>query len=176
MSRIDYATLIESAHDDMASMASALLRRNQRSLLLQTQDLVGEAVLRLLNSEDVTVEDRSHFMALTARTMRRVLVDAARARATAKREGQQVTIMTGDGNGEPGVDLLALDHALRRMSAIDPERAQLIELRYFAGLTLEETAEVLGVSTSSVQRRWLTARLWLRDAIATELQFNDAVS
>ncbi|NNU15147.1 sigma-70 family RNA polymerase sigma factor [Parvularcula sp. ZS-1/3] len=167
--RSDLEAHIASAHSDMASLASALLRRNERHVLLQTQDLVGEAVLRLLKSEEISVSDRSHFLALTARTMRRVLVDAARARNANKRKGKHVTLISanGDSSKAHAVDLLRLDHALKRLKAIDPDRATLVELRYFAGLTLEETADAMDVSISSVQRSWNVARIWLREAVAT---------
>lgn len=158
--------LLEAIHQDAAAVASALLRKGERHVSLHTHDLLGEAVVRLLNSQDTKVQDRAHLMALVARTMRRVLIDAARARQADKRAGQVITLATrhGDSSGDR-VDLIKLDHALKRLKVLDPDRACLVELRFFGGLSLEETAEALGCSISTVQRSWRTAKVWLRHTL-----------
>ncbi|MEM9837866.1 MAG: ECF-type sigma factor [Pseudomonadota bacterium] len=162
--------LISAIHTDLVAVASALLRRGGRNVSLHTHDLVGEAVVRLLSSESIAVKDRAHLLALVARTMRRVLIDEARARQTKKRDGQIITLVTSHGADSQAerVDLLSLDHALRRLKAIDPQRAMLVELRYFGGMSIDDTAEAMGISPSSVQRSWNTARTWLRSAMAED--------
>lgn len=167
--------LLSAIHADLVSVASALLRRGGRNVSLHTHDLVGEAVVRLLGSQSISVKDRAHLLALVARTMRRVLIDEARARQTKKREGQIVTLVTGHGADSQAerVDLLSLDHALRRLKALDPQRALLVELRYFGGMSIEDTAQALGISPSSVQRSWQTARVWLRNAMAEDIAGRD---
>lgn len=161
--------LFEAIHQDLSSVASALLRRRERHASLHTHDLVGEAVLRLLQSERLVVADRAHLLALAARAMRRVLIDAARRRGAGKRRGEHLTLRTDDGaGGGESFEILRLERALLRLRAIDPDRAVLVELRYYGGLTVEEAATVLNVSPSTVERSWRTARAWLRDAIEND--------
>ncbi|NRA31235.1 MAG: sigma-70 family RNA polymerase sigma factor [Parvularculaceae bacterium] len=162
--------LIEAIHADLVSVASALLRRGGRKVSLHTHDLVGEAVVRILGSKSVSVNDRAHLLALVARTMRCVLIDEVRSQQTQKRKGQIITLITGHGTEGQAerVDLLCLDHALRRLKVLDPQRALLVELRYFGGMSIDDTAEALGISASSVRRSWKTARVWLHQAMAED--------
>jgi RNA polymerase sigma factor (TIGR02999 family) len=131
---------------------------------LQTTALVHEAYLRLLGSSQVSWQNRAHFFALSAQLMRRVLVDAVRARLAQKRGGLalQVPLPNDESLGEMRrPDLVALDEALTELAAIDPRKAKVVELRYFGGLTADESAEALGVSRATVERDWRMAKLWL---------------
>jgi RNA polymerase sigma factor (TIGR02999 family) len=136
---------------------------------------VHEAWLRLGDQHDARWESRTQFFAIAAQTMRRVLLDHARTRRALKRGGGAVHITLGgaDRDARPGVrpveetsldavDVIALDDALARLAALDPQKARLVDLRYFAGLSIPEAAEVLGVSTATVGREWAVARMWLR--------------
>ena len=163
------AALFDAVHPDLRALASHLLRRNERHVSLHTEDLVGEAVMRLLGADALHVESESHLKALAARTMRRVLIDAARRRGTEKRAGPVVTLRT-EQDQMPGdvVDMMRLDRALRRLKAIDPARADIVELRYFGGLSVEEIALVQQSSASTVGRSWRSARAWLRDALEND--------
>jgi RNA polymerase sigma factor (TIGR02999 family) len=131
---------------------------------LQTTALVHEAYLRLLGSSRVSWQNRAHFFALSAQLMRRVLVDAVRARRSQKRGGAalHVPLLDEDPVADvPRRDLVALDDAMMELAAIDPRKARVVELRYFGGLTGDESAEVLGVSRATVERDWRLAKLWL---------------
>jgi RNA polymerase sigma factor (TIGR02999 family) len=130
---------------------------------LQTTALVHEAYLRLLGSRQVGWQNRAHFFALAARLMRRVLVDAVRAQRSQKRGGRAPHVPLDDSAPAPPArrDLVALDDALNALAEIDPGKARIVELRYFGGLTAEETAEVMGVSRITLEREWRVARLWL---------------
>jgi RNA polymerase sigma factor (TIGR02999 family) len=131
---------------------------------LQATALVNEAYLRLVDTRRVRWQDRSHFFAMSARLMRRILVDHARARLYQKRGGgaQRVTLVdTLGGSDERPHDLVALDDALEALARFDERRGQVVELRFFGGLTVEETAHVLGVSTDTVLRDWKLAKAWL---------------
>lgn len=130
---------------------------------LQTTALVHEAYLRLIGSSQVGWQNRAHFFAVSAKVMRRVLVDAVRAREAKKRGGGALVLSLGETEpaGPPRPDFLALDEALDALAAFDPRKARVVELRYFGGLTVEEAAEVLGVSVSTVERDWQMAKLWL---------------
>jgi RNA polymerase sigma factor (TIGR02999 family) len=132
---------------------------------LQTTALVNETYIRLIDLRKVSWHDRAHFFALASRLIRRVLIDAARARASLKRGGgarettfDEVLIV----HGEPRADLLTLDEALNTLAAVDPRKSQVVELRFFGGLTVEETANVLHVSAETVKRDWKIAKAWLR--------------
>ena len=172
------------ASDELARLVYAELRRQARRALrhegeghtLQPTALVHEAWLRLDGQHDARWESRTQFFAVAAQTMRRVLVDHARRRHALKRgsAGVQVTLGNVDREraapndsttGEPALeatDLLALDDALRRLAALDPRKARLVELRYFAGLSIPDAATALGVSAATVGREWAVARMWLR--------------
>ena len=146
---------------------SAVLLRGEGRVSLSTGDLVNEAVMRLIKLDQIDWQDKAHFMALSARMMRRVLIDHARRKDTDKRQHQKVTLITQIiGREHETIDLLNLEQALIRLRAIDPERADIVEMRYFGGMSLEEIAEVLIVSPSTVQRTWRSSRAWLRTAIS----------
>jgi RNA polymerase sigma factor (TIGR02999 family) len=132
---------------------------------LQTTALVHEVYVRLVDGARVDWHDRVHFYAVCARLMRRILVDRARARRAAKRGGGAVELCIDDGDAALPAsqeDLLALDEALERLAHADPRKGRVVELRYFGGLSVEDTAAALGVSVETVKRDWKTARTWLR--------------
>jgi RNA polymerase sigma-70 factor, ECF subfamily len=157
-------------HDDLRYLAHSYMRRERAGHTLQTTALVNEAYVRLINVKDVGWRDRVHFFAVSARIMRRILVDAARARASAKRGGRVQHVAHSEPIdldqlpspvGDRAAELCALDDALNTLSKMDARRAQVIELRFFGGLTVEETAEVLNISPQTVMRDWRLARVWL---------------
>ena len=161
-----YARVSAMLYDELRSRAAQYMRRQRPGDSLQATALVHEAFLRLHNAQQVDWHDRNHFLAVAARTMRRVLVDLARAKASAKRGGRQahVTLDLNIAAPEPEhapLDLIALDAALDALGAIDPRKMRVVELRFFAGLSVEETAAVLEVSPDTVARDWRMARSWL---------------
>ena len=131
---------------------------------LQATALVNEAYLRLINAKNVAWHDRAHFLAVAARVMRRILVDHARSRHYQKRGGDAVRVSVDEAlivAGEPDQDVVAIDEALTALAAVDARKSQVVEMRFFGGLTVEETAEALGVSRDTVNRDWKIAKLWL---------------
>lgn len=165
--------LFEVVFVELRQISAALLRA-ERNASLSTGDLVNEAVIRLLRIERIEWADKAHFLALSARAMRRVLVDHARRKHSDKRQHERVTLITQvHGGGPERIELDKLDKALIRLQAIDPERAEIVELRYFGGLSLEEVAEVTGVSDSTVKRSWRVARAWLADAMKSPEESHD---
>lgn len=146
-------------------LAGAYLRNERPGQTLQATGLVHEAYLRLMRERHVSWQNRAHFCAIAANSMRQILVERARARHTAKRGGgiQRVTLADEviGASEQAGVDVEALHEALDRLATVDPARARLVELRYFGGLTIEEAAEVLGQSPATVKRGWALARAWL---------------
>jgi len=157
------APLVEA---ELRRLARAYMRRERRGHTLQTTALVNEAFLRLTDARQVRWQDRTHFLGISAQLMRRVLVDHARSRAAGKRGGaaQRVTLDEGlavSASPPPSVDVLALDRALAALSAADARKGRVVELRFFGGLSVEETAEVLHVSTDTIKRDWRLAKLWL---------------
>jgi RNA polymerase sigma factor (TIGR02999 family) len=158
---------------ELRRQASRYMRSESRGHTLQTTALVHEAFLRLVEAREVDWHDRGHFLAVAARVMRRVLVDLARAQRYQKR-GAGVVHVSLDAAvaaaNPPSPDLIALDEALDELSAVDPRKVRVIELRFFGGLTVEETAKVLDVSADTVARDWRMARTWLLRRLATEPQ------
>lgn len=157
-------------YDELRSLAHRYMRRERAGHSLQTTGLVSEAFLRLVDVKGIEWQDRAHFLAVSARIMRRILVEAARARASAKRGGGVARIDHSSGLDIDAIiaprqkraqELCAVDDALQTLAAIDPRRAQVIELRFFGGLTVEETADVLNISRQTVMRDWKLARAWL---------------
>ena len=138
---------------------------------LQTTALVNEAYLRLVDASRVAWQDRAHFFAVSANLMRRILVDFARARHSRKRGGGLVRVTLDEAQTpapQPAPDVIALDEALERLAAFDPRAARIVELRFFGGLTVEEAAEVIGVSPRTVKREWAAAKVWLLGELSRE--------
>jgi RNA polymerase sigma factor (TIGR02999 family) len=163
------ARLMPLVYEELRRMASGYLRRERRGHTLQTTALVHEAYLRLVGQDDLSFENRAHFRAIAARTMRRILVEHARARGAAKRGGSRKRVTLEDTLAlapSPRLDLQALDEALERLAALDAQQARIVELRFFAGLTVEETAEAVGLSPATIKREWAMARAWLRRELA----------
>ena len=156
--------LVPAVHQELRRMARNYMRREREGHTLQATALVNEAYLRLVDIKDVSWQDRAHFFAVSAQTMRRILVDEARARCTEKRGGPAPRVNL---DGVPVVaarkarELVALDDALLELAKIDARKAEVIELRFFGGLSVEETAEVLKISPQSVMRDWKLAKAWL---------------
>ena len=159
--------LTRAVQAELRQIAQRALRRQPRGQTLQTTDLVNEAYLRLLGQTDVAWQNRAHFFAVAARAMRFVLVDHARARQGAKRSGGEqvplddaVAVTPNRSGGRPD-DLLALNDALERLAAFDEQKSRIVEMRYFAGMSVEEVAEALGISGITVKREWARAKAWL---------------
>jgi RNA polymerase sigma factor (TIGR02999 family) len=156
--------LIPLVEAELRRLARAYMRHERRAHTLQVTALVNEAFLRLTGARQLRWQDRAHFLGIAARLMRRVLVDHARARGYRKRGGGAQRVTLDDAllvSSQPAVELLALDRALEVLGAADPRKSRVIELRFFGGLSVEETAEVLHVSTDTVKRDWRLAKLWL---------------
>ena len=156
--------LLPIVHRELRTLASLQLRRERREHTLQPTALVNEAFLRLVDQRRVRWESRSHFFAVAATTMRRILVDHARKRRAQKRgvEPERLPLEALSVPVDPEVDLLDLEAILLRLEELDPLLTRIVELRVFAGCTIEETADALGVSPSTVKREWRTAQVWLR--------------
>jgi RNA polymerase sigma-70 factor, ECF subfamily len=162
--------LLPLLYKELRKTAAAYLRRERRDHTLEPTALVNEVYERLVQQNEVVWKNRAHFLGVAAQAMRRILVDHARARARAKRGGllARVTLDAGHvGPVEPDVELIALDDALHSLREVDAQLARIVELRYFGGLTIGETAEVIGVSPKTVDRGWATARAWLRREMGT---------
>jgi RNA polymerase sigma factor (TIGR02999 family) len=168
-------SLVRLVYAELRRQAQLVLRRENEGHTLQPTALVHEAWLRLGDQHQARWESRTQFFAIAAQMMRRVLLDHARTRHAVKRGGAGVQVSLGDGDffaaaagarsqGTPidPLDVIALDDALARLAVLDPQKAQLVELRYFAGLSIPEAAEALGVSTATIGREWAIARMWLR--------------
>jgi RNA polymerase sigma factor (TIGR02999 family) len=156
--------LIPLVYAQLRRVAAAHLRREQAGHSLQATALVHEVYLRLVNVDRMTFENRTHFMAVTARLMRQILVDRARRKLAGKR-GARATMVSLDGVpaavGPINIDVLALDQALAELASFDAQQCRIVELRFFAGLTIEEAAQALGISTATVERDWAVAKAWL---------------
>jgi RNA polymerase sigma-70 factor, ECF subfamily len=155
--------LFSLLYDELHRLAHHYMRRERVGHTLQTTAVLNEAYLRLSEIDRIQWRDRTHFVAMAATAMRRVLVDHARAKARDKRGGG-VAITSVDVDAvasEPGVDALALNEALDRLSTLDPFQARIVELRYFGGLTIDEAAAALDVSASTIKREWELAKAWL---------------
>jgi len=159
--------LIPLVYDHLHRIARRHLRNERPGHSLQTTALINEAYLKLIE-QSVSWQNRNHFFGIAARLMRQILVDHARARKRLKRggDGQQISLTAAEGEPEQGADLLALNDALEALSEVDPQRSRIVELRFFGGLTIEETAQVMRVSTPTVERGWRAARAWLQTELA----------
>jgi len=158
------ALLMPIVHDELCRLAHHYMRRERAGHSLQTTALVNEAYLRLVDAQYVKWQNRAHFLAMSARLMRRVLVDIARSKHAQKRGGGALKVTFTDAlavSDDPGHDLVALDDALQALSTFDERKSHVIELRFFGGLSVEETALVLNVSPDTVMRDWKMARTWL---------------
>jgi RNA polymerase sigma-70 factor, ECF subfamily len=156
--------LTPRVYDELRRMSRKYMRNEREGHTLQATALVNDVYLRLVDATAIDWKDRAHFFAVCAQMMRRILVDAARARGSRKRGGGVVKVDVEDACvGAPGRDAstIALDDALTALAKFDPRKAQVIELRYFGGLSVEETAEVLKISPQSVMRDWKLAKAWL---------------
>lgn len=160
--------LFKLLYNELRQVSAALLRA-ERNNSLSTGDLVNEAVLRLIKLEQIEWTDKSHFLALSARAMRRILIDHARKKNSDKRHHHKVTLVTHVEGVSQRFDMDLLEKSLIRLGVIDPEKAEIVELRYFGGMSLQEIAEVVGASESTVKRQWRVARAWLLDAMTEEV-------
>ena len=160
--------LLPLVYDELRRLARAYLRRERPGHTLQPTALVHEAYLRLVGEGGATWQNRAHFFGIAARLMRQILINHAEARATARRGGGalRLSLAAADRLAEgPDVELMALDDALKGLSALDPRQGQIVEMRFFGGLSVEETAAVLDLSPATVKREWSAARAWLRREI-----------
>jgi RNA polymerase sigma factor (TIGR02999 family) len=151
-------------YQELHRIARGYMARERPNHTLQTTALVNEAYVRLIDVRRVSWQDRAHFFAVCARAMRRILVDHARSRGYQKRGGGQEALQLDEAmtvDGSPGAGILELDEALNRLAEIDPRKGQVVEMRFFGGLTVEETAEALKISPETVMRDWKLARAWL---------------
>ena len=163
--------LVPLVEAELRQLARRYLRRERPGHVLQTTALVNEAYVRLLNWQDVSWQNRAHFVAMAARMMRHILVDLSRRRAKTP-DGRAIRVVDVD-EAEPVApdrsrDLVAIDDALRALAERDPRKAQIVELRFFGGLTLDEIAEVIGVAPITVSREWAKARAWLHREVGGE--------
>lgn len=157
--------MVADVYAELRRLADGYVRR-ERFQSVQATDLVHEAYVRLAGSATPEFQDRSHFVAIAAIAMRRLLVERARRRHAAKRGGAPVQVTLDDAllvgqHPAAHLDLLLLDDALTRLAALDPQQARIVELRYFGGLSIEATAEAIGISPATVKRHWTVARAWL---------------
>ena len=166
--------LLPVIYDELHRQAARAMRREATEHTLQPTALVHEAYLRLVDQRRAEWHNRSQFFGVAAQIMRRILVDHARAQHATKRGGAMRQITLSDANqaastqqDDNALDVLALHDALDRLAALDPEQARLVELRYFGGMNIDETAHALGVSPATVKREWAIARAWLRRALTT---------
>lgn len=151
-------------YEELRRIARFFLANERPDHTLQPTALVHEAYIRLISQRAVDWRNRAHFLGLAATMMRRILINHAQARHAAKRQGQANSVALEDALGiftNPRVDLLELNQILEQLTELDPQQGRVVELRYFGGLTIEETAEVLGISPATVKREWTIARLWL---------------
>lgn len=164
--------LLPAVYAELHRQAERAMRRENVEHTLQATALVHEAYLRLVDQRDVDWRNRAHFFGIAAQAMRRVLVDHARGRLAEKRGGamQQLTLGHADegaASSDDALDVLALHDALDRLAALDPDQARIVELRYFGGLTIEDTAAAMGNSPATVKREWAIARAWLHRELST---------
>jgi RNA polymerase sigma factor (TIGR02999 family) len=163
--------LAPQVYGELRRLAKYYLRQERPDLTLQASDLVHEAYLRLVDEHEINWQNRAHFFGIAAVRMRQILVEHARSRQAAKRGGGEYRLSLSRANRlaeKRDVNLLALDEALQQLEMIDPQKARIVELRYFGGLTIEETAEALRISPATVKREWSMARAWLRSEISNQ--------
>jgi len=158
-------------YGELRRLAHHYLSQERAGHTLQSTALVHEAYLRLAGQDAPQWQNRAHFFGIAARIMRQILVEYARGRGTAKRGGKALTLTLDEAVANPqqlDIDVVALDRALSELSELDSQQGRIVELRFFAGLTIEDTSEVLGISPATVKRDWITARAWLYRAMTGE--------
>lgn len=156
--------LVPLVYNELRRIARRCLTGQRSDHTLQPTALVHEAYLRLVRYDSIDWRDRAHFFALAAQIMRQILVDHARKQTAAKRGGNAVTLVVNEASAvakQTSLDLLALDDALKQLASLDPRQSQIVELRFFGGLSIEETAQAVNISPATIKREWATARLWL---------------
>lgn len=157
--------LMPIVYDELRRQAARYLKHERQGHTLQTTALVHEAYVRLIDQAGVRWQNRAHFFGIAAEMMRRILVDHARRRRAAKRGGDSFKVTLDEAinaSAEPNLDLIAIDEALTKLAALDQQQARVVELRFFGGLNVEETAEVLRISERTVKRDWSVAKAWIR--------------
>ena len=160
----DLDKLMPAVYDELRRQAARYLRREQAGHTPQTTALIHEAYVRLVDQRNVQWQNRAHFFGIAAQMMRRILVDHARTKKRAKRGGSVIKVSLADATlpvNERDLDVVALDEALTRLAEIDEQQSRVVELRFFSGLTVEETAEVMNISPATVKRDWSMAKAWL---------------
>ena len=161
--------LVPLVYDELRRIARRCLAGHRVDHTLQPTALVHEAYLRLARSDSAHWQDRVHFFALAAQMMRQILVDHARKQSAAKRGGNAFTVLVNEAlavSNEKSLDLVALDNAMKQLAELDPRQSQIVELRFFGGLSIEETAAIVNISPATIKREWATARLWLHQAMS----------
>ena len=165
--------LMPVVYDELHRQASRYLRREHVGHTLQTTALIHEAYLRLIDQRSVQWQNRAHFYGIAAQLMRRILVDHARTKKRAKRGGSDVRVSLSKANvftGGQDLDIVALDEALERLALIDQQQSRIVELKFFSGLTVDETAEVLSISPATVKRDWSMAKAWLHREVSRDTE------
>ncbi len=161
--------LLEVVYEDLRRLASSYMKNERSDHTLQATALVHEAYMRLVDWENVTWQNRAHFFAVAAEVMRRVLIDHARARKAKKRAGHKLVLDEAISIPEQRpIDLIALDEALRILEKVDPRQSRIVELRFFGGLSIEETAYILKISESTVRREWTFAKAWFQRELGSK--------
>lgn len=154
--------LINEIHRELEIIAAAKLSKEAHSSL-STGDLINEAIIRLSRANRIEFQDRAHILAIASRIMRQILVDESRRRNRDKRQHHKVTLITNLGEWQLPVELLTLDMCLEELRTIDPQRADIVEMRFFGGMSLTDISTVLDISVATVKRRWEASRLWLQN-------------
>jgi RNA polymerase sigma factor (TIGR02999 family) len=164
--------LMPIVYEELRRQAARYLRREQAGHTLQTTALIHEAYVRLVDQRNVQWQNRAHFFGIAAQLMRRILVDHARTKKRAKRGGSDIRVSLTEATvavkGQD-LDVVAVDEALQRLAAIDEQQSRVVELRFFSGLTVEETAEVMGISPATVKRDWSMAKAWLHRELSGDV-------
>ena len=164
--------LMPLVYQELHRLADYYLRRERQGHTLQAPALINEAYLKIIDQHSVNWQNRAHFFGVAAQMMRRILVDHARAHEAEKRGGEFQKLSLDENldasGGERDVNLVALDDALNRLAEMDPQKSKIVELRFFGGLSVEETAEVMGVSAPTVKRQWRMAKAWLYGQVKSE--------
>ena len=167
--------LIPLVYDELRRLAASYMRRESQGNTLQTSALINEAYLRLVDQKNVQLQNRAQFFGFAAQLMRRILVDYARSRSRIKRGGgvQMVSLAEQAVISNDVAEVIALDDALKNLAEMDPRKAQIVEMKFFGGLTNEEVAEVLKVTSRTVEREWRKAKAWLHRAISKTVTSDD---